>query len=422
MDLFPTLWRRGPSLEEEEQEAPLQALLDAWVWAPEEAEPGTAPSSSYVCPTCRTDAHVEVVDGRVLCGGCASLLEFTLDAGPEYRYFGAEDRGGDPARVGGPTNPLLPESSLGTTILLRRGHGAAMRRVKKYHCWNLMPYRERTLWGAFDTLQVRCSNAGISHGVVEEAKELYAHLSTLCVCRGAQKGALMAACVYEALKRSGSPRRPREVALAFDVDAQAFTRGLKQCAQLLQLHGLAQRAGTVGVGSAAKRRAAAAAAAAEAEKVASLAAIAEPPPTVDTAAAPKAALFVLAEARRAVWQPRSHKTTRFEDFVPPFVARLGAPRALTAALQELALRVGTAAEALGVVAETTPPSLAAAALAVAVSHLGVEKTLAEVAAACGISAATIHKCTKRLEAWKAHLLPFPQGRSLGPDTRPPMYG
>lgn len=406
MELFPALRRMGGLQAAPPADEGVDALLQTWSrdWdAAEGLRPADASASAYVCPTCRTEEHVEVLDGRVLCGGCASLLEYTLDAGPEYRYFGADDRGGDPARVGGPINPLLPESSLGTTILLRRGHGAAMRRVKKYHGWNLMPYRERTLWGAFDTLQVRCANAGISYGIVEEAKEMYAQLRTLCVCRGGQKDALMAACVYEALKRSGSPRRPREVAAVFDVDAQAFTRGLKQCAQLLQLHGLAQRSGASG--KKAKAPAAEGAKAPAAEEGAT-----QPAAGGDAQPEDAAALTALVQARRAVWQPRGNKTTRFEDFVPPFVARLGAPRALTGALQEAALRLGAAADAMGVVAETTPPSLAAAALAMAVEQLGVDKTLAEVSAACGISAATIHKCTKRL-----------RGPLLGePRARPPV--
>jgi transcription initiation factor TFIIIB Brf1 subunit/transcription initiation factor TFIIB len=346
--------------------APVAGAVDA---AADAAPPAPAASTSHVCRGCGSGDRVQTLNSRVLCTGCGTLLEFALDQGAEYRWFGSEDRGADPTRVGAPQNPLLPESSLGTTILLKRGHSAAMRRVKKYHSWHAAPYRERTLWQHFETISLRAAQAGVSPGVAEEAKELYAHASRVAVCRGSARDALLAACLFEALKRAGSPRRPHAVAEAFGVAEPALVAGIKALARLLQTP----------------------------------AAAGEAPPAAAADAA--AAATALAEARRQEWSARRYRTTTFHDFVEPALAKLAPPKAQTAALRDLALLVGGRADDLGVVPETTPPSLAAAALSLAAAHLGVRGAdVAAVAAACEVSAATILKCLKRLAPWHAQLV------------------
>ena len=59
---------------------------------------------------------------------------------------------------------------------------------------------------------------------------------------------------------------------------------------------------------------------------------------------------------------------------------------------------------LGICPETTPASLAASALALTIEQLGTEKTNAEIAKVCTISAATLQKCLKRIEEWKPVLM------------------
>jgi transcription initiation factor TFIIIB Brf1 subunit/transcription initiation factor TFIIB len=244
-----------------------------------------------------------------------------------------------------------------------------MRKIKRYHTWNLMPYRERNLWGIFEGLHVRAVNAGIGVGVLEEAKRLYAQLSILCVCRGTQKEALLAACLYESLKRSGTPRRPKDIATIFQINIRYVTKGLKQFANLLNMD---ERLGQKPEPATDKK---------------------EPEPTP-----------VTVESRRAKWDTISRSTTTFEHYIDPFVSKLEAPRQLTGTLIALTRQICTRADDMGICPENTPPSLTAAALALACGALSIQKTIQEIAAVCDISVVTLHKCLKRLDQWKQNLL------------------
>ena len=322
----------------------------------------------WQCDNCETDANIKMLNETIVCTRCGEVFEHLLDQGPEYRWFSGDDRNVDPTRVGAPQNPLLPESSLGTTMLLRKNHGNAMRKIKRYHTWNLMPYRERNLWGIFEGLHVRAINAGIGVGVLEEAKRLYAQLSALCVCRGTQKEALLAACLYEALKRSGTPRRPKDIGIIFQINIRYVTKGLKQFANLLNLD---------------ERTAIAP------KKTPAKSVVVQP---------------VSVESRRAKWDVVSSSTTTYEHYIDPFVSKLEAPRNLTGTLIALTRQICSKADDMGICPENTPPSLTAAALALACSTLTIQKTIQEIAAVCDISVVTLHKCLKRLNIWKDTLL------------------
>lgn len=328
----------------------------------------TLENEDYVwcCENCDTDENIKMLNDTILCTRCGEVFEHMLDQGPEYRWFSGDDRNTDPTRVGAPQNPLLPESSLGTTMLLRKHHGNAMRKIKRYHTWNLMPYRERNLWSIFEGLHVRAINAGIGVGVLEEAKRLYAQLSALCVCRGTQKEALLAACLYESLKRSGTPRRPKDIGVIFQINIRYVTKGLKQFANLLNLD--------------------------ERTVV----------PATKQPATPVKPVTV--ESRRAKWDNISRSTTTYEHYIEPFVAKLEAPRQLTGTLVALTRQICSRADDMGICPENTPPSLTAAALALACNCLTVQKTIQEIAAVCDISVVTLHKCLKRLDTWKQNLI------------------
>ena len=369
---------------------------------------------AWVCDNCETDEHIQTIEDAVLCLRCGEVFEHVLDQGPEYRWFSGDDRNPDPTRVGAPQNPLLPESSLGTTMILRKHHGNAMRKIKRYHTWNLMPYRERNLWGIFEGLHVRAINAGIGVGVLEEAKRLYAQLSALCVCRGTQKEALLAACLYESLKRSGTPRRPKDIGIIFQINIRYVTKGLKQFANLLDLD---ERIGTKAANlkdtKKALKAAAATAAAAGLTTSEATAAAGGAVPALSTtdAAAPEVAATAVAvrpqvsvESRRARWDKISRSTTTFEHYIEPFVSKLEAPRQLTGTLMAITHQICSRADDMGICPENTPPSLTAAALALACNSLSIQKSIQDIASVCDISVVTLHKCLKRLDQWKQKLL------------------
>jgi transcription initiation factor TFIIIB Brf1 subunit/transcription initiation factor TFIIB len=278
-------------------------------------------------------------------------------------------------------NHLMPESSLGTIIQTRGAASSAVRRIRRYHMWSMMPYREHTLWKVFEVLQIRASNAGIGGAVLEEAKELYAQLTASTTCRGqAQRDAALAACLWEALKRHEAPRLPRDIAEIFMIPLQAVTRGIKQFQHVLAIRASGLKTDTYTTPNPAATATAAAAAAPESH----------------------ATLAARAAARRDAHRATAARTTSYEDFVGPFITNLSVPRA--AELEELTRHICARTEELGIVPENTPPSLTASVIAFAAQELGIRVESSELTRVCGISAVTIAKCLKRMMPWKEKLL------------------
>jgi transcription initiation factor TFIIIB Brf1 subunit/transcription initiation factor TFIIB len=251
----------------------------------------------------------------------------------------------------------------------RPGDSKAMRRIRQYHLWNIMPYRERTLWTIFEMLQVRAANSGISVAIVEETKQLYAQVSTLCICRGQQKDALLAACLFESLKRHDTPRRPVEIAEIFQIDAKLITRGVKQFSGLLEEH---------------------------------LHSVNTAQPAATEAEEKKVAKECGEEENLAA---RATPSTHFRHYREPAIYRLETPRHLHSQIVALAIHLGNMIDELGICPETTPSSLAASALAITCEKFNLEKSNAEVAKMCNISVATLHKCLKRIDSWRGVLFP-----------------
>jgi transcription initiation factor TFIIIB Brf1 subunit/transcription initiation factor TFIIB len=388
--LFP-----GLSAHKDPPSSSSSAKNDDWTSFFTEEKP--VPSeSAYTCPECLTDRWVSVDDEEAICKRCSTSLGYTITSSAEYRWFGADDRSPDPTRVGNPLNPLLPESSLGTRIIARPGEHRAMRKIRQYHLWNVMPYRERTLWNVFEMLQVRAANANISSGIVEETKQLYANISPLCICRGLQKDALMAACLFESLKRHDTPRRPGEIAEIFKIDIKLITRGVKQFAGLLDeyLHAEIRKA---------TEEAAAAADKASTSSSSSTSASSTPSPASAESPVPPASETKKPAPIPIIFHPVTTPSTNFRHYLEPSILRLEAPKALYMVLESEATRMGTMLDEIGVCPETTPPSLAACAILLACQKAGVSKSSSEVAGVCGISVATLQKCMKRIEPWKSTL-------------------
>jgi transcription initiation factor TFIIB len=337
------------------------------------------PTSSHTCPVCDDDATLIDEGPSIACSRCGTIIDTPLDWNAEYRWFsndqGGSGGGGDPSRCGFPVNHLLPESSLGTVILNQR-QSPLMRRIKRYHMWNLMPYRERTLWSVFDSLAVRSSNAGIGAAVIEEAKELYAQLTASQICRGqAQRDAILAACLWEALKRHDAQRLPKDIAEIFQLPLRCVTKGIKQFQHILSIRNNDQKKDTY-------------AGAASAEDM-----VAE-----KTDAAERAL------QRRAIGRMRTAKTTTYEDFVAPFLTNLSIPRNRQTELERMVHAVCARTEELNIVPENTPPSLTASVIAFCLGELGLHADHIEIARVCGISAVTIQKCLKRMAPARAELL------------------
>jgi transcription initiation factor TFIIIB Brf1 subunit/transcription initiation factor TFIIB len=339
---------------------------------PEFSSPAT-----QICPTCADADAVDTVGTDVICTRCGTIVDTPLEQGAEYRWFSSESTGADPSRCGFPMNHLMPESSLGTMILVKNS-SSLMRRIKRYHMWNLMPYRERTLWTIFESLQVRASNAGIGTAVLEEAKELFAQLTASAICRGQkQRDAMLAACLWEALKRHETPRMPKDIAEVFNIELCSVTKGIKQFQHLFAIRTSGQLTDTYANQTTAVKE------------------------TAETEKESDEVISARAFQRRAIWQKTASRTTSYEDFIVPFLTNLSVSRT---SLEGLVRHVCGRTEELGIVPENTPPSLTASVIAFCALQKGVRLDIAEIARVCGISAVTIQKCLKRMLPWKEKLL------------------
>lgn len=369
-DLWPAVAVKRPAIED--------TRFTEWLgWGDDDAT--IAAPATYECPTCDDADAVDSSDpAEVVCRRCGTIVDIPLDHGAEYRFFSNDSSAGagDPSRCSFPVNHLMPESSLGTIIQTRGTSSSAVRRIRRYHMWSMMPYREHALWKVFEVLQIRASNAGIGTAVLEEAKELYAQLTASSSCRGqAQRDAALAACLWEALKRHDAPRLPRDIADIFAIPLQAVTRGIKQFQHVLAIRTSGLKTDTYTA-----------------------------PAAGPSATAPETAavLAARAAARRAAHSATATRTTSYEDFVGPFITNLSVPRA--AELEELTRRICARTEELGIVPENTPPSLTASVIAFSARELGIRVESTDLARVCGISAVTIAKCLKRMAPWKEKLL------------------
>ena len=172
-------------------------------------------TDTELCTSCNTCSIINN-NGQIICKQCGDINYEIIDSNPEWRYYGNDDsKYSDPTRVGLPTNALLPESSLGSTIGFRYGESYEMKKIRNYHLWNAMPYKERSLYNVFDGIQVRAINNGIPLCIIDEAKNLYKQISDVRIHRGSNRNGIIASCIYKACRLQGSLRSAKEIADIF---------------------------------------------------------------------------------------------------------------------------------------------------------------------------------------------------------------
>jgi transcription initiation factor TFIIIB Brf1 subunit/transcription initiation factor TFIIB len=220
-----------------------------------------------------------------------------------------------------------------------------MSRIRRYHQWNMLPYKERALLNTFDRLNLAANNHGLSASILEDAKELYVKLNGFCDRRGLSRDSLLASCVYTALKRAGTPRKPQEVGAMFSLSHATFTKAFKFFQEVL-------------------------------------------------AQATQKGLLT------DVWMPSNLTSTKAADYVSLPLSKLPISRGeynkYLAQAQELAEK----AESESVSPENTPPSLAAGVVAyVCEANKPGEIPLSRIAKCCDVSVATLQKCLRRLQQY-----------------------
>lgn len=207
-------------------------LKDLKVKRPE-AQPHDLESSAC-CDHCASN-DVVLDDGDYVCRECGTVCSRHIDHTAEWRFYGNEDnRAANPTRCGLPSNELLPDSSFGTMIGYTYKEAPDMRIIRKYHLWNCMTYKERSLYGIFDTLTVNAVNNGISKSIIEEAKMMYKKISELKISRGDNRSGLIASSIYMSCKSNKVPRSTKEIAKIFNLKTTTMTKGCKRFQELMK--------------------------------------------------------------------------------------------------------------------------------------------------------------------------------------------
>lgn len=176
-------------------------------------------------------------DGNYICKTCGTISDRYIDMSAEWRFYGADDnKSSDPTRCGMPVNDLLPDSSLGTIISNKYGESNSMRIIRKYHMWNSMSYKERSLYNIFDSITLNAMNNGISPAIIDDAKVFYKKVTESKIMRGENRSGLIATSIYMSCKTHKVPRSAKEIAKIFNLKLTTMTKSCKKFQDLLKMN------------------------------------------------------------------------------------------------------------------------------------------------------------------------------------------
>lgn len=198
-----------------------------------------------LCQSCGSDKIVEdLTQCIMICTCCGQTLESNVvDTNPEWKQF--DDDGG--GALGGrcsAVNPLLPQSSLGTSI---QGYGKS--KLKTLHSWNAMPYRERTLNNEFKKIHDICVKDDIPKCVEDDTKILY-KMANDCkhqggdndgkyiITRGINRVSISSGCMSLACLKNGHTRTSKEIASSYGIKESETNEGFKTVIKMLKLKNL----------------------------------------------------------------------------------------------------------------------------------------------------------------------------------------
>lgn len=199
--------------------------------------PGQAQSSlddaedwqRWLCGTCGHLGQFQA-EGYLVCGSCGLTADTVFDTAGEWSgRFG--DGKPDQSRCGIPTNPLLPEVA-GRTVLA----ASADPKLRRLHMWTTAPRRDAAKWKIYRRLQ---DLRGLAPAIVRQSQEYAVAAWDLMQeqgrqMRGANRQALLAACVSRACSKLDGPRSESELSVLFDLRPPQVSHGLQLFEQLFQ--------------------------------------------------------------------------------------------------------------------------------------------------------------------------------------------
>lgn len=180
-----------------------------------------------LCEHCNKHTLKEI-EGKLTCTNCGiSMDNLIIDQGCDWRYYRENDsRGQDPSRCGMPTSVLLPNSSNSTTI---SGGRNKLNIIQNYMVGN---HKERELIKVFSDLENRCMRAGICKAITNKAQFYFKDVKTIMeensdIKRSSNREGLIGACLYNACRKFGNPKRTKEIANIMGIEDRYVTNGIK---------------------------------------------------------------------------------------------------------------------------------------------------------------------------------------------------
>jgi len=199
--------------------------------SPEKKELSTKFSEmeNFTCPYCQ-ESTLTVDDGTFVCTSCGKENGIVISEKQEWRSFTDSYDNKDASRCGMPSNPLLPQSSLGTVAQGNMKFGFSRLQIQ-----NAMPSHERSRLDAIKWIKNASKKLSISGVLADMACYLYVKLTeNVKVKRGPVRRALMANCQYAICKRKGTGCYvcPEKLSEAYEITVKKFNEGSKLFAEL----------------------------------------------------------------------------------------------------------------------------------------------------------------------------------------------
>lgn len=169
-----------------------------------------------------------IEDGQSVCCGCGTILEQQIDDGPEWRYYGADDRNDDPCRTGAASNSLLPDSSYGSMAMNIKTASPHFKQIIRMSSWALASCSERSWIAALDICQTYAYRAGLPKAILVEACSLLKGQEDALKLRGETRRALIGAVFFVACRRNNVSRTHEEIAGMVNVGTRSLCKAIQR--------------------------------------------------------------------------------------------------------------------------------------------------------------------------------------------------
>lgn len=179
---------------------------------------------NFKCPYCK-ESSVLIEDGSFVCTSCGKENGIVISDKQEWRSYTESYNNVDSSRCGMPSNPLLPQSSLGTVATGNVNFGFSRLQTQ-----NAMPFNERPILFAIKLIKKAAQSIDISGVLSDMACYLYVKLTeNIKVKKGKVRIALMAYCQYVICKHKESNCyvSAEELSIAYDITMKKFNEAIK---------------------------------------------------------------------------------------------------------------------------------------------------------------------------------------------------